>query len=78
MSLELYRTTANTYLVSCCDEIQFLYICVKCESHMGCYNCEFDLTKAHDCNEQLSTVKESYPQPVGIAQEHAQTCAVFD
>lgn len=51
MSVELYRTTANTYLVSCCDEIQFLYICVKCESHMGCYNCEFDLTKAHECDE---------------------------
>ena len=45
---------------------------------MGCYNCEFDLTKAHECDEQLSTVNKSYPQPVGIAQEYAQTCAVFD
>ena len=45
---------------------------------MGCYNCDFDLAKAHDCNEQLSTVNKSYPQPVGIAQDHAQCCAVFD
>lgn len=48
MSEEFYTITPNTYLISCCDEIQFLYICAKCDEHMGCYNCEFDLTNPHE------------------------------
>ena len=49
MSEQFYKRTENTYLNGCCDEIQFLYICRKCDAHMGCYNCEFDLKTDHDC-----------------------------
>jgi len=43
-----YIRTENAYINSCCNEMQFLYICRKCEVHMGCYYCEFDLLKPHD------------------------------
>jgi hypothetical protein len=51
MSEKFYKRTENAYLNGCCDEVQFLYICVKCEVHMGCYNCNYDITKAHECDE---------------------------
>ena len=67
-----YRISSNTWLAMCCNEIMFRYTCRKCDEDMGCYYCSFNYDEAHGCaSEQLSTDTESYPQPVGIAQEYA-------
>ena len=34
----------------CCDEIQFKYVCKKCDETMDCYYCGFDYTEPHDCD----------------------------
>jgi hypothetical protein len=36
-----------------CDELQFQYICNKCEEYMICYYCEFDYTKPHECEPEI-------------------------
>lgn len=73
-----YRISSSSFLALCCNEIMFKYTCRKCGEDMGCYYCSFNYDEAHECDEQLSTVTESYPHPVGIAQEYAHACAVFD
>lgn len=36
-----------------CDELQFQYICNKCEDYMICYYCDFDYTKPHGCEDEI-------------------------
>ena len=48
---EYYRVSLRSQVTSCCDEIQMRYTCRKCSAEMGCYYCDFDYNKAHDCNE---------------------------
>ena len=36
-----------------CDELQFQYICNKCEEYMICYYCEFDYSKPHECEDDI-------------------------
>jgi hypothetical protein len=37
-----------TYVTGCCNEIQFIHACVKCDELMGCFYCEFDYQKPHE------------------------------
>lgn len=46
-----YIIDAYTWLATCCNEIQFRYTCRKCSKDMGCYYCDFDYHKEHDCEE---------------------------
>ena len=41
----------NTAWFSCCDEVQFEYMCAHCYESMGCQMCAFDITVRHDCNQ---------------------------
>jgi hypothetical protein len=36
-----------------CDELQFQYMCNKCEEYMLCYYCEFDYNKPHECEPEI-------------------------
>ena len=78
MPIDYKLKSDSTALFRCCDEIQFEYMCAYCYETMGCSNCDYDMGIRHECKEQLSTVTESYPHPVGIAQEYAHTCNLFD
>jgi hypothetical protein len=47
---KFYRVADAMYF--CCDSTMFRHYCVACDEFMGCYFCEFDYTKKHDCEEQ--------------------------
>ena len=39
----------STAWFSCCDEIQFEFMCAYCYEPMGCMYCAFDINVKHDC-----------------------------
>jgi hypothetical protein len=42
----------STALMTCCNEIQFVYVCAYCYEEMGCMYCtDFDMKDRHDCSQ---------------------------
>lgn len=48
-----YTIIDEQRLMSCCDELQFQYICNKCEEYLNCYYCDFDYDKPHECKDEI-------------------------
>ena len=47
-----YKLKADsTAHFTCCNEIQFEYMCAYCYEAMGCQFCSFDMNTRHDCNQ---------------------------
>ena len=44
-----YDVQDNCIYNHCCDSIQFEYLCITCGENVGCYFCDFDPEKKHDC-----------------------------
>ena len=48
---KFYTLVDNGRYNSCCDSIQFKYLCKTCGKDAGCYFCTFDPELKHECDE---------------------------